>query len=453
MGLERAHFTWSEAAPASPGVLNPRQYLEPPLSADLRVSGFASPSVAPTGEVVMLRVTVINQGVDTASGVHVEAVLPEGLRTIGADAPQGTCFTSNATVTCVFDAPLPVGSEATMTISGEVIRVSNQSTAIRAWARENDAQPHDNVDSVDVCGACVETPQIWINEFHYDDITLFDADEGVEIAGAAGTVLAGFRLLLYDGASGTMYRSVPLSGQIDDEGKGYGAVWIPIDGIQNGKLLGLGSGDGIALAPPCIGTTHFVSYEGALVAADEQSAGQSSEDIGVDESDATPVGTSLQLTGFGTEATDFAWTGPATNSPGLLNAGQDLPPIWDPDQDGIPSEWETRYFGHPTAADPDQDPDHDGSPNLQEYIADTDPTDISSCFRIHHVRRDSAGSEILFYTSTERFYTVECSTGWTEAEWAPIADMIPGTGGLQIFSCTNQFPDARFRASVHLSLP
>ncbi len=40
--------------------------------------------------------------------------------------------------------------------------------------------------------------QVWINQFHYENI-LWDVGEGVEIAGPAGTILAGWKIVFYEG--------------------------------------------------------------------------------------------------------------------------------------------------------------------------------------------------------------------------------------------------------------
>ncbi|MDB6053811.1 MAG: glycoside hydrolase family 18 [Verrucomicrobiales bacterium] len=54
--------------------------------------------------------------------------------------------------------------------------------------------------------------------------------------------------------------------------------------------------------------------------------------------------------------------------------------------DGIPASWRQQYFGAGYLTDPrvsaDADPDNDGSTNLQEFIAGTNPLDPSSGFRI-----------------------------------------------------------------------
>lgn len=45
----------------------------------------------------------------------------------------------------------------------------------------------------------------------------------------------------------------------------------------------------------------------------------------------------------------------------------------DQDGDGLADEWETYYYGHPTAAHPYGNPDGDAAPNAQEYLNHTSP--------------------------------------------------------------------------------
>lgn len=57
-------------------------------------------------------------------------------------------------------------------------------------------------------------------------------------------------------------------------------------------------------------------------------------------------------------------------------------PEWDTDADGLADSWERTYFGQlydPTGA-AGADPDRDGQSTLQEYLADTNPTNASSFF-------------------------------------------------------------------------
>jgi hypothetical protein len=161
------------------------------------------------------------------------------------------------------------------------------------------------------------TPSAWINEIHYDNSGT-DTGEGVEIAGTAGFDLDGYSLVGYNGYNGEVYRTVSLSGSIDDEGDDFGAAWFayPENGIQNGAP------DGLALIDNSGTVVQFLSYEGVFTAAEGPAAGMTSTDIGVEESAATPAGYSLQLRGSGGSYTDFTWHAPSSGSPGSLNSGQ-----------------------------------------------------------------------------------------------------------------------------------
>ena len=157
--------------------------------------------------------------------------------------------------------------------------------------------------------------QVWINEFHYDN-SGGDVGEFIEIAGTAGVDLTGYSLVLYNGNNGLSYNTIDLSGTIDDEGAGYGALDFAISGIQNGAP------DGFALVDPSNMVVEFFSYEGSLTANDGPAMGQTSTDAGVNEPGSTPIGESLQRVGSGTSGANFTWSGPTIASPGLVNMGQ-----------------------------------------------------------------------------------------------------------------------------------
>ncbi|WP_161792440.1 Calx-beta domain-containing protein [Croceibacterium mercuriale] len=174
----------------------------------------------------------------------------------------------------------------------------------------------------DDAGAPQPGANVWINELHYDDAGT-DDNELVEIAGAAGTDLTGYTVVFYNGSNGadaaTSYRTLVLSGVIDDEGEGFGALAfpLPVNAIQNGAA------DGLALIAPDGTVVEFLSYEGVITAADGPAVGLTSTDIGVAEA-GEPEGLSLQRTGAGASGADFDWTGPVTATAGTLNAGQDI---------------------------------------------------------------------------------------------------------------------------------
>jgi predicted extracellular nuclease len=146
---------------------------------------------------------------------------------------------------------------------------------------------------------------VFVSEIHYDNDG-DDTGEAIEVAGPAGTDLSGWTVVLYNGNGGSTYGALDLSGTVDDEGGGFGAVAFDIAGIQNGAP------DGLALLRPDDTVVEFLSYEGAFTAVGGLADGRTSTDIGVAESSSTSVGQSLQKI-------DGTWTGPGTSSFGTLN--------------------------------------------------------------------------------------------------------------------------------------
>jgi hypothetical protein len=158
---------------------------------------------------------------------------------------------------------------------------------------------------------------VFINEIHYDNAST-DAGEAIEVAGPAGTDLAGWSIVLYNGNGGAPYDTTALSGVIPNQQNGFGTLYFsyPVNGIQNGAP------DGLALVDTGGAVVQFLSYEGSFTAVGGPADGITSTDIGVAEGSSTPVGDSLQLTGTGTTYDDFTWAGPEANTFGLVNTGQ-----------------------------------------------------------------------------------------------------------------------------------
>lgn len=143
---------------------------------------------------------------------------------------------------------------------------------------------------------------VFVNEIHYDNAST-DVDEGIEIAGPAGTDLTGYTIELYNGGTSDIYGSIQnLTGTIPNQQNGYGTINFPISGLQNG------SPDGFALIDPSNNVIQFLSYEGVITALGGTANGMTSTDIGIAETGSTVVGESLQLTGVGIVYTDFTWT-------------------------------------------------------------------------------------------------------------------------------------------------
>jgi len=157
---------------------------------------------------------------------------------------------------------------------------------------------------------------VFINEIHYDNDG-GDVDEGVEIAGPAGTNLNGWSIVPYNGSAGTEYNAMTISSIVlTDQQGGYGTAWVAISGLQNGAP------DGIALVNASSSVVQFVSYEGSFTATDGPASGMTSTDIGASESSSTGIDSSLQLSGTGTVYSDFSWNSPAMNTRGTVNTGQ-----------------------------------------------------------------------------------------------------------------------------------
>ncbi|MFT4925992.1 MAG: endonuclease I/subtilisin-like proprotein convertase family protein [Phenylobacterium sp.] len=159
------------------------------------------------------------------------------------------------------------------------------------------------------------TSQPWVNEFHYDNDGT-DANEAIEVAGAAGTDLSGWSLVAYNGSGGTVYSTLNLSGTIADQQGGYGTLNFAISGLQNGAP------DGFALVDNSGTVVQFLSYEGSITATDGPANGTTSTTVPVSETSSTPIGHSLQLSGSGTQYSDFSWQSAAAHTAGSVNNSQ-----------------------------------------------------------------------------------------------------------------------------------
>ena len=165
---------------------------------------------------------------------------------------------------------------------------------------------------------------VFINEIHYDDAGS-DSDEGVEIAGPSGTDLTNYTITAYNGGDNKSYKTLSLTGVIPDLGSsGYGTIFFPISGLQNGAPDGLALDNGGTLI-------QFLSYEGSpFTASGGPADGITSTDIGMAETSSTPDGHSLQLKGTGTTYENFTWDGPKANTYDAINTDQIFQALVDP---------------------------------------------------------------------------------------------------------------------------
>jgi hypothetical protein len=85
--------------------------------------------------------------------------------------------------------------------------------------------------------------------------------------------------------------------------------------------------------------------------------------------------------------------------------------------DGLPDDWEAKYFGNDPSKWPsaNADSDGDGATNLQEFLAGTDPTDPNSVLRTRMLTT-SQGPRLEWSTQPGNIYQVQvqgATPGWT----------------------------------------
>ncbi len=127
-------------------------------------------------------------------------------------------------------------------------------------------------------------------------------------------------------------------------------------------------------------------------------------------------------------------------------------PVIDDDLDTMPDAWENANGLNTGLNDAATDSDSDGLTNLEEYIADTNPTNIASRLEIETIS-SSAPRLITFNTSTQRIYTLQTRLSMTSGSWTnvPGAEAFTGQGSDHNISHTNApSTQAFYRLQVNL---
>ncbi len=123
-----------------------------------------------------------------------------------------------------------------------------------------------------------------------------------------------------------------------------------------------------------------------------------------------------------------------------------LNPASDYDLDTIPNGWETDHNLNPSVDDRAGNLDHDSFDNLEEYIADTDPTDPDDYFHI----TGSNGDTVAFDSSSDRLYTILGCTNLVSNVWNPVSGPRMGIGGADSITSTNSLPVEFYKLTVEL---
>lgn len=163
----------------------------------------------------------------------------------------------------------------------------------------------------------------WINEIHYDNAS-GDVDEIIEVVieNPGSYTLSLFQVDLYNGNNSSVYDTRTLDAFTVGNSVGNFTIYY-FNYTDAGSSIQNGAPDGVALSyNGTLISGQFLSYEGSFTGVGGPADGITSTDIGVSETSSTPVGESLQLSGNGTQYSDFTWQSPATATAGALNNNQ-----------------------------------------------------------------------------------------------------------------------------------
>ncbi len=152
---------------------------------------------------------------------------------------------------------------------------------------------------------------------------------------------------------------------------------------------------------------------------------------------------------------------------GVMNGGTNLVSEWsytlidvwpfDSDGDGISDKWERSFWNNLTTASATSDSDQDGSTDLSEYRAGTDPTSPLSKFVIESVAlflNEDAGVDITWRSVTSRLYRVDRSTNLLlqGLGFQPFTSNVPGqVGSTTVNDPTPPVPPVYYR--IHTETP
>ena len=134
-----------------------------------------------------------------------------------------------------------------------------------------------------------------------------------------------------------------------------------------------------------------------------------------------------------------------------IGADEFLLPTADSNADGIPDGWTWQYRLNPAAPDVGSgNPDNDPHTTLEEWFADTDPTNSLSYFRLAPIS-NAAPATIQFLSSTARLYTLHATTNLNDAFAAVPGQIdVPGNGGLRSLTDTEPSPGKYYRVKVRV---
>ncbi len=150
---------------------------------------------------------------------------------------------------------------------------------------------------------------------------------------------------------------------------------------------------------------------------------------------------------------NLGWIALGTSSATLVAASMVAP---DADGDGLADAYEMFYCGSLSVMNATSNLDRDAASDLQEYAANTNPTDPASCLRITQQAYNSAHDQVTltFTTAANRLYSIEQATAlagaWTDSGLSRFAPDAGATSArtINFAAGTRRF----FRAVAHRPL-
>jgi len=115
----------------------------------------------------------------------------------------------------------------------------------------------------------------------------------------------------------------------------------------------------------------------------------------------------------------------------------------DSDGDGLPDAWELRFFGS-LSGNPNEDPDHDGLTNLQEFQAGTLSNNASSTLRISAVELSGGLVRFRFNSVAGKMYQLERAAAVDAGAWELVGSPVIGDGSTLQFADTGANLPSRF---------
>ncbi|MDP4642817.1 MAG: lamin tail domain-containing protein [Opitutales bacterium] len=122
----------------------------------------------------------------------------------------------------------------------------------------------------------------------------------------------------------------------------------------------------------------------------------------------------------------------------------------DGDGDGMNDSWEEYYFVTIDAVNggPSDDWDSDGSSNLSEYIAGTDPTDPADLFCVKLFSISGTSVDVSWSSVSGKTYAIQKCTDLTGNSWGSIVPGINATSPTNSYNLTSEDTEAFFRVIV-----